>query len=182
MGSDSTVTQLQVPTPNTVACRLFPVVSEPWPSDDVQSSTASVLPPWTHQFDALLPTLHLSEYSPAANPGATTSRLSIPAAQQLFMQHLSLANERMSNVWEPDTVRRRKLGMQELDAWLKQMPLSWGLTLMTCTPSDILSYMEGHWLRHQGSVLLDGSNIASLPVGSTNVCPIFPLASQSLAE
>ncbi|KAL0021659.1 hypothetical protein WJX77_007737 [Trebouxia sp. C0004] len=68
----------------------------------------------------------------------------------------------MSNVWEPETVRRRQKGMQELDAWLQRMPSSWNRSLQTCSPADILAFMEEHWLKqHHGSTMSDGSSIAS---------------------
>ena len=48
--------------------------------------------------------------------------------------------------------------MQELDAWLSQLPAAMQKDWGKCTPADILEYMESHWLAvHGGTVLPDGS-------------------------
>jgi len=132
----------------------------PESSDDLQASCTSAFPNWFHQFDTLLPALHQRAFSSVLPSPAP--RLSVSAAQSLYSVHLDVARERMSNVWEPETVRRRQKGMQELDAWLQRMPLSWDRNLQTCSPADILAFMEEHWLKqHHGSTLSDGSSIAS---------------------
>ena len=59
--------------------------------------------------------------------------------------------------------------MQELSAWLAWLPESMAKGLSTCTPADILVYMESHWLPlHGGTMLPEGTLIAS-PSG-VNAC------------
>ena len=59
--------------------------------------------------------------------------------------------------------------MQELDAWLSVLPALWGKTSMSCTPPDILAFLESSWLsKHAGTMLPVGSKVAS-PSG-VNLC------------
>ena len=74
-----------------------------------------------------------------------------------------------ANMWEADTVVRRDKAMQELHVWLQQLPASMDKSLLTCSPADILVFMEQFWTKqHAGSTLADGSCIAS-PAG-VNQC------------
>jgi hypothetical protein len=90
----------------------------------------------------------------------------------------------MQHNWAAATVSRRAKHMQELDSWLEHLPAATIMekSLATCTPADLLVYMESHWLpNHAGTMLPDGSMIAS-PSGSVGACHICPLASCSSAE
>lgn len=120
------------------------------------------------QLDQLLPSLHLQRFSlPVLLPPA--SRLSIPEAVQQYERAITTAHERVLNVWEASTTLRRDRTMQELDAWLSTLPALWGKTLLNCTPTDILAFLERSWLhKHAGTVLPDGSKVAS-PSG-VNLC------------
>ncbi len=52
--------------------------------------------------------------------------------------------------------------MQGLDSWLGLLPAAMEKNLATCTPADLLVYIESHWLpNHAGNLLPDGSMIAS---------------------
>ena len=57
---------------------------------------------------------------------------------------------------------RRDRTLQELEQWLSQLPASWGKSLMTCTPADIVTFLESHWLSaHATPRLADDSLIPS---------------------
>ena len=72
------------------------------------------------------------------------------------------AHQRMLNIWESATTARREKTMLELDQWLSCLPSSWGKSLLTCTPTDVIIFMERSWLaKHGGTVLPDGSIVAS---------------------
>ena len=141
-------------------CRLLPVVgSSPWPHlrthVPINGAFEFHIPP----FDALLPALNLQQYNV---PPEQATRLDFVAAQQVYIDSLTAAQSIIQHVWEPDTVRRREKTMQELSSWLNQLPVAWGRTLLTCSPADILAFMQGFWLQHhQGSHLPDGSSLAS---------------------
>ena len=84
------------------------------------------------------------------------------AAQQMYLQSLGTAQSRMNHVWEPATVLRRNKQMQELHSWLSRLPASMDKTVMTCTPADLLVFMESHWLAHHaGTELPDGRFVPS---------------------
>ena len=56
---------------------------------------------------------------------------------------------------------RQDMVMQELDSWLSILAAIWGLTLQSCTPTDILAFLELSWLhKHAGTYLPDGSHVA----------------------
>ena len=95
-------------------------------------------------------------------PALPAARMDAASAQLMFQQGLTQGQARVSNVWEAATVQRHTKAMQELDSWLQQLPASWSKNLMTCTPADIVVYMESHWLsQHAGSTLPNGAVIAS---------------------
>lgn len=53
--------------------------------------------------------------------------------------------------------------MLDLDSWLEHLPAATVTekSLATCTPADLLVYMESHWLpNHAGTMVPDGSMIA----------------------
>ena len=84
------------------------------------------------------------------------------SAQQMFQHGLRQAQDRVSHNWEAETVTRRTKTMQELDQWLQQLPAEWNKGLMTCTPADLVVYLETHWLgEHAGTQLSNGTMIAS---------------------
>ena len=118
-----------------------------------------------HAFDAMLPAINLNKYGSTVEP----ERLSDMQATQLYYNSLLSANDKMSNKWAAETVRRRDMTMQELHTWLQQLPASLGKSLMTCSPADVLVFMESHWVnQHTGTDMADGSCIAS-PAG-VNQC------------
>jgi len=52
--------------------------------------------------------------------------------------------------------------MQKLSQWLSQLPTQWEKSLMTCTPADLIAFLQDHWLEaHAGTTLPDGSLISS---------------------
>ena len=80
----------------------------------------------------------------------------------MYQGALSTAHIRISNAWEADTIARRDKTMQELNLWLSQLPAMWHKTLMSCTPADIIAFMENSWLlAHAGTRLENGSLICS---------------------
>ena len=142
-------------------CRLpSPVASGARSFDNTYATPLPSLPPEFNQFDALLPALNLQQFS--AQPVEARQRLSSAAAHEMYAASLSAVQHTIAHNWEQDTVRRREKNMQELSAWLSVLPSSWDKTLMTCTPADVLAFMQSHWLlQHQGSYLPDGSSFAS---------------------
>ena len=103
--------------------------------------------------------MQLRAYS---HPAPPVARMDTASAQLMFQHGLMQAQARVSNVWEAATLQRRDKAMQELDQWLQQLPALWNKTLLTCTPGDLVVYMEYHWLaQHAGTTLADGSTIAS---------------------
>ena len=84
------------------------------------------------------------------------------SAQLMYQQAMHQAQVRVSNAWEPNTILRREKTLQELSQWLSQLPQEWDKSLMTCTPADLIAFVESHWLAaHAGTTLLDGSLISS---------------------
>ena len=78
------------------------------------------------------------------------------------------------NVWEQATTVRWEQAMQELDQRLCSLPALWGKTLLTCSPTDVISFMERSWLaKHGGTVLPDGTTVASPSV--RKCVPIQPV-------
>ena len=72
------------------------------------------------------------------------------------------AHQRILNVWESTTTARREKAMSELHQWLCCLPPLWGKNLLTCTPTDVISFMERSWLaKHGGTVLFDCNTVAS---------------------
>ena len=93
---------------------------------------------------------------------ANSQRMADASAQLMYQKGLGSAYSRMQHNWEAATVSYTAKHMQELDSWLEHLPAAMGKNLATCTPADLLVYMESHWLpNHAGTVLPDGSMIAS---------------------
>ena len=138
---------------------MSPAASQTQPSDGSSALPWSVLPLDFCQFVALLPAMQLRAFSSSAPSAARLD----PASAQLMLQHgLSKAQARVSNVWEAATIQRCNKAMQELDGWLQALPAAWGINLLTCTPADLVVYLESHWLaQHAGTTLPDGNIIAS---------------------
>ena len=97
-------------------------------------------PPVLHAFDIMLPAINLHKYGSTVEPG----RLNTIQTAQLYYQSLHSANEKISNMWAADTVSRHDKAMQEVHTWLQQLPADLGKTLLTCTPADVLGFMESH--------------------------------------
>ena len=96
------------------------------------------------------------------SPVQSVARLEAAAAQQMFQQSLFQAQARVSHNWEAGTVQWRNRAMQGFGQWLQQLPSEWNKTLLTCTPADVVVYLESHWLaQHAGTTLPDGGMIAS---------------------
>ena len=93
---------------------------------------------------------------------ADSQQVADASVQIMYQQSLGSAFSRMQHNWEAATVARRAENMQELDSWLGLLPAAMEKNLATCTPADLLVYMESHWLpNHAGTLLPDGSMIAS---------------------
>ncbi len=146
-------------------CRLPPVESSPRPSDGLLRNCAPSSAP---VLDSLLPSLHLQRFSIPEN-AAPSSRLSAATAHHLYQNALQTAHDRVLNVWESATTARRDKVMKELNVWLGTLPADWSKTLLNCSPTDLLAFLETHWLPlHGGTVLPDGTTVAS-PSG-VNLC------------
>ena len=93
---------------------------------------------------------------------APTGQLNPHSAQMMYHQALTTAQRRVSNAWEPSTILRQDKTLQELSQWLSRLPPGWGKTLVTCTPADLIAFVESHWLAaHAGTTVADGSIISS---------------------
>ena len=91
------------------------------------------------------------------------------AAQPMYHNALHSAQATISQAWEVNTTQRREKTMQELNEWLSQLPTQWEKSLMTCTPADLIVFLQDHWLEaHAGTTLPDGS-FTSSPSG-VNQC------------
>ncbi|KAK9806959.1 hypothetical protein WJX72_008684 [[Myrmecia] bisecta] len=89
-------------------------------------------------------------------------QLSEVEATALYCTSLSKAVARESSCWVPSTNLARFRGGNELEEYLLTLPSSWGRSLRTATPEDIVSFCESTWLpKHVGSVLPDGSAVAA---------------------
>ena len=141
--------------------RLPSVESAPRLSDGYNATMSTVLPAIFCQFDQLLPVMNLWQYSQPAQP-VPTKQLDPWAAQEMYQNALHRAQNTISQAWEPNTIQRRDKTMQELSQWLSQLPRQWEKSLMTCTPADLIAFMQDHWLEaHAGTTLPDGSLISS---------------------
>lgn len=99
-----------------------------------------------------------SSQQPAAPPQDVT------AAAQQYSAGLSAALARTDRAWVDRTNQRREQAMLELSAHLATLPASWGRTLATCTPPDLLVYLEQHWVpTHGGTVLGDQPHLVAAP-------------------
>jgi len=67
--------------------------------------------------------------------------------------------------------------MQELSQWLSQLPTQWEKSLMTCTPADLIAFLQDHWLEALAGTTLPDGSLIDHPVGSTSACPACPLDS-----
>ena len=132
-------------------------------------------------FDSLLPSLHLQRFSIPEN-AAYGSRLSAATAHNLYQNALQTAHDRVLKVWESATTARRDQVMQELNAWLGTLPADWSKTLLNCSPTDLLAFIETHWLPLHG--VLSCQMTPKLPplVVSIFASPVSPLASPFWAE
>lgn len=52
---------------------------------------------------------------------------------------------------------------QEFMAWLSARSTARGVDLLTCTPEDIIVFLESYWLRRHGSLLLSDGNLHAAP-------------------
>ena len=84
------------------------------------------------------------------------------AAQPMYHNALHSAQATISQAREVNTTQQREKTMQELNEWLSQLPTQWEKSLMTCTPADLIVFLQDHWLEaHAGTTLPDGSFISS---------------------
>ena len=121
------------------------VESAPGLSDDVYHDAASVLAQQLALLEQLLPSFQLDPFS-SPQGLAVPARLSVAAATQEYHSAMESAHQRMLTVWESATTVRREKAMQELDQWLCCLPSSWRKTLLSCTPTDVISFMERCWM------------------------------------
>ena len=119
------------------------------------------LPVSFYRFDQLLPVINLWQYRLPAQT-APAKQLDPWAAQQMYQNALHSAQATISQAWEANTIQRRDKTMLELSQWLSQLPTQWEKSLMTCTPADVIAFLQDHWLEaHAGTTLPDGSLISS---------------------
>ena len=141
--------------------RLPSVESAPRLSDGSNVALPTCLPASFCQFDQLLPAMNLWQYSLPA-PTAPAKQMDPWVAQQMYQNALHTAQSTISQAWEPNTIQCRDKTMQELSQWLSQLPTQWEKSLLTCTPADLIAFLEDHWLNaHAGTTLPDGSLISS---------------------
>ena len=141
--------------------RLPSVESAPRLSDGSKVTLPTCLPASFCQFDHLLPAMNLWQYSPPAQT-APAKQLDPWVAQQMYQNALHSAQGTISQAWEPNTIQRRDKTMQELSQWLSQLPTQREKSLLTCTPADLIAFLEDHWINaHAGTTLPDGSLISS---------------------
>ena len=58
--------------------------------------------------------------------------------------------------------------MYELNAWLGTLPADWSKTLLNCSPTDLLAFLETHWLPVHG--VLSCQMAPKLPPSGVNLC------------
>lgn len=99
--------------------------------------------------------------TPSVPLGGSTS-LSETAAALVYQAGLQLAAHHEKDRWEPATIQKREQISQEFSAFLQSLPASWGRTIYSCSPLDVLAFVELSWVhQHQGSWLLSGARVAS---------------------
>lgn len=135
-------------------------------SDGTEATVSSNGLGYLPNFDVAIPALNFASFQ---SQPSVSAHLDLSSAQHLYLQSLSQAHSRMSHVWEPATVLRRQKLMQELAAWLSQLPTVMGKSLATCSPADLLVLMEGHWLSHHGGTELPDGYVIASPSG-VNSC------------
>jgi len=79
----------------------------------------------------------------------------------MYQKALHSTQDTISQAWEPDTIQHRDKTMQDL-IQISQLPTQWDKSLMTCTPVDLIAFLQEHWLEaHAGTTLPDGSLIST---------------------
>ena len=141
--------------------RLPSVESAPRLSDGSNAIMPTSLPASFCQSDQLLPVINLWQDSLPAQT-APAKQLDSWAAQQMYQKALHSARATISQAWEVNAIQRLDKTMQELNEWLSQLPTQWKKSLMTCTPADLIAFLQDHWLEaHAGTSLPNGSLISS---------------------
>ncbi|DBA87894.1 TPA: hypothetical protein ACH3X1_004883 [Trebouxia sp. C0004] len=131
--------------------RLPSIESAPRLSDGSNVIMPTGLPASFCQFDQLLPIINLLQYSLPAQT-APAKQLDTRAAQQMYQNVLHSAQATIFQAWEVKTIQCRDKTMQELSQWLSQLPTQWEKSVMTCTPADLIAFLQDHWLEaHAGT-------------------------------
>ena len=120
------------------------------------------------QSDQLLPVINLWQDSLPAQT-APAKQLDPWAVQQVYQKALHSARATISQAWEVNTIQRLDKTMQELTEWLSQLPTQWKKSLMTCTPADLIAFLQDHWLEAHAGTSLPNVSLISSPSG-VNQC------------
>ena len=78
------------------------------------------------------------------------------AAAAEYFAGLKSASERIAMRHGLGTCRQEQVFIGEFADWLSQLPPAWGRSLSTVVPEDILSFMDGHWVRRHGRTAVPG--------------------------
>jgi len=115
----------------------------PWLSDGLYRAAVAVASAQqsADYLEQLLPSFHLDRFSSLPSLPAP-NRLSVPEATHEYQAAMDTAHQHVLNVWEQATTVRRERAMQELEQWLCSLPALWGKTLLTCFPTNVISFME----------------------------------------
>ena len=87
----------------------------------------------------------------------------------MYQNALHSAQATISQAWEVNTIQRRDNTMQKLNQWLSQLPTQWEKSLVTCTPADLIAFLQNHWLEAHVLTNLPDGRLISSPSG-VNQC------------
>ena len=70
----------------------------------------------------------------------------------------------------PGSSRQELVCVAEFGSWLNELPPSWGRSLGTAVPEDIISYMDGHWVHRHGRTLAGDSSTPTSSFSGAKGC------------
>ena len=125
-------------------------------------------------FNAITPASLPASFCQSSICGSTAYLLKQPQqsswiAQQMYQEALHSAQATISQAWELNTIQRCDKTMQELNEWLSQLPTQWEQSVMTCTPADLIAFLQDHWLKAPAGTTLPNGSLISSPSG-VNQC------------
>ena len=89
-------------------------------------------------------------------------QLNAGECSELYASSASKIDSRMSHAWVDETLKRRNAAFSEFVEFLGILSPQYNKTFLNCTPTDILVYIENHWVnKHGGTVLPGGETVAS---------------------